>query len=304
MPLQLLPDATIARPSRRDFLASLALGGVVTSLGAAPGPEIGEGGWYAFVSDTHIAADPSARSRGQVMADNLRAVVADILAAGNPPLGVFIDGDLALLDGRAGDYRTFVSILDPLRRNAIPLHLALGNHDDRAIFGEVLRGSIPAETRVVDRQVAVIDHPALRFVVLDSLDKVNAAPGLLGPVQLDWLARDLDSHSGAPTLILVHHNPTGEKPGLVDTRPLMDAIRPRRQVKALVFGHTHKWDIRQVDEIHLVNLPAVAYPFAPDQPLGWCRFRPGVEGGELELRCIGGVRRDDRQRVALAWRRG
>ena len=43
------------------------------------------GDWYALVSDIHIAAEPATRLRGEVMADNLRAVVADILAADAAP---------------------------------------------------------------------------------------------------------------------------------------------------------------------------------------------------------------------------
>ncbi len=303
MPLQLLPTGPPSQANRREFLAGLALGGAALTMGAAPETAPKDGDWYALVSDTHIAADPAARHLGQVMADNLRAVTAEILAADTPPRGVFIDGDLALLDGQTGDYRTLLALLGPLLRARLPLHLALGNHDDRSRVRDVLRELVPAETRVVDKQVAVIDRPGMRFVVLDSLDKVNVTPGLLGRGQLDWLARDLDDHAEGPTLILVHHNPAGPKPGLIDTEALLEAVRPRRQVKGVVFGHTHVWDVREQDGLYLINLPAVAYPFAKTQPLGWCRFRTGPDGGDLELRCVGGDRRLDRQRIDLRWRR-
>ena len=136
MPIQILPNET--RTGRRGFLAGLVAGaaglGAGRSSEAGPRPDV----WFALVSDTHIGADPAARLRGPVMGDNLRSVVADILAADTPPLGVVIDGDLALLDGRVPDYRTLVTFLEPLRAAKIPLHLALGNHDDRAHFRDAL----------------------------------------------------------------------------------------------------------------------------------------------------------------------
>jgi 3',5'-cyclic AMP phosphodiesterase CpdA len=312
MPLHLLPRAVPDEPttrgtSRRAFLAGLALGGAA-ALGTSfpvqaedPSP----GDWYAWVSDIHIAADPATRNRGETMADNLRAVVAEILAQGDPPRGVFIDGDLALKDGQAGDYRTLVTLLEPLRKAGLPLHLALGNHDDRGHFRDDLRDLVPAETRVVDREVGVVEGPGLRFLVLDSLITPDSTPGRLGSAQLDWLAQDLDAHPGPTTLVFVHHNPSVSQPtALLDTEALLEVVRPRRQVKALVFGHTHVLNVRKSEEdgLTLINLPAVAYPFAPTQPLGWCRFRPEPGGGTLELHCVGGNRKDDRQRLPLHWR--
>jgi 3',5'-cyclic AMP phosphodiesterase CpdA len=157
----------------------------------------------------------------------------------------------------------------------------------------------------VDREVGVVEGPGLRFVVLDSLITPDSTPGLLGPVQLDWLARELDAHPGPATILFVHHNPAVSQPtALLDTEALLEVVRPRRQVKALVFGHTHAWNVRdgQEDGLTLINLPAVAYPFVPTQPLGWCVFRPEPGGGSLELHCVGGNRKDDRRRLSLRWR--
>jgi Icc protein len=40
-------------------------------------------------------------------------------------------------------------------------------------------------------------------------------------------------------------------------------------VKALIFSHTRRWEFKEKDGIHLINLPAIAYPFAKEQPTGW-----------------------------------
>ena len=296
MPIHLLPD----EPTRRRFLAGLALGGASlawprSSRADEPSP------WYALVADTHIAADPKASLRGQVMADNLRAVVADLNARPTRPAGVFVDGDLALLDGQVGDYRTFLDLITPLRDARLPIHLALGNHDDRDHFSAACEVGETAAV-VVGKHCSLVDGAMARFVVLDSLDKVNKVPGVLGGDQLRWLSKTLDAAKDKATVVLVHHNPSKSFTALTDTEALMAVLRPRRQVKALVFGHTHTYTQALDDGIHLVNLPAVAYPFAAGQPLGWCRLDPREGGATLTLRCVGGDKSKDGETLDLKWR--
>src|SRR5262245_53193236 len=128
------------RLDRRRFLASLALGGAGLLSGCARRAGSGghANGWYAWMADTHIAGDPSTAVHGQVMAEHLRAVVADLLAATDPPLGVLIAGDLAFKTGRAADYERFLAVVEPLRSAGIPFHATPGNHDDRAPLGAAL----------------------------------------------------------------------------------------------------------------------------------------------------------------------
>jgi Icc protein len=301
MPVHLLPSQH-ARLTRREALAGLGLLGLGLAL-ERPCRAEDAPPWYALVSDIHIAADPTAKNREQVMADNLKAVVADILAQPSPPRGVVIDGDLALKNGQEGDYRTMLGLLDPLRGAGLPLHLALGNHDDRAHFRAVLHEKPPADPVVIDKHVSIVEGPGLRLVVLDSLDAVDVTPGLLGERQLGWLKRTLDDQPKEPALLFVHHNLSDRPGALTDTPAFLDVIRPRKQVKAVFYGHSHRWT-NETDPsgIHLVNLPAVAYPFSNDQPLGWVAFRPAERGCELELRCVGGDRAKDRQRLNLSWR--
>jgi 3',5'-cyclic-AMP phosphodiesterase len=302
--MPIILSSSASTPTRRDFLAGLLAGGVgLVATRSATARASDAPPWYALISDTHIASDPKTKSRGECMADNLRAVVDDILAQSPSPLGALIDGDLALTDGQKGDYQTLLGLVDPLRKGKVPLYLGLGNHDDRAHFRDVLSIEPTQDTEVVDKHVGIVEGPPLRFVVLDSLDRVNVTPGLLGDRQRRWLARALDADRKTPTLLFVHHNLSAEEPNaLTDTSALLELLKPRRHVKAVVFGHTHTWTRRDVDGLHLVNLPAVAYPFTNDQPLGWCRLIPDAEGAEIELRCVGGDRKKDRERARLPWR--
>ncbi len=299
MPFHLWPDA--GSPTRREFLAGLALGGI--AIAGARGAVADEAAWFALVSDVHIPSDSQFKARGQSPVENLRVVVADILASPTKPAGVLIDGDLALKEGLPGDYSTLLSVLAPLRKAGIPLHFALGNHDARGAFREAVRGMIPLESKVDEKLVGIVDALGHRLVILDSLDKTDGVPGRLGNQQVAWLMRDLDAHRERPTLVFVHHNPRSVGgSGLLDDDSLFAAIKPRPWVKAVVFGHTHRWTHSSEEGLHLVNLPAVAYPFQPDQPLGYCRLRIAPGGATVELRDVIKKAATPGEMLSLAWR--
>jgi hypothetical protein len=107
---------------------------------------------------------------------------------------------------------------------------------------------------------------------------------------------------------MVHHNPQFDENakigGLKDTAALLDVLSPRAQAKALFFGHTHRWSHeRTEDGLHLVNLPAVAYVFDPEQPSGWVDCLLGKSGATLELHTIDPGHRQQGQRIAMKWRK-
>ena len=92
-----------------------------------------------------------------------------------------------------------------------------------------------------------------------------------------------------PAIVMLHHNPglTENVPGLKDTAALLEVIRPRKQVKAYFFGHTHAWGVTQDESgIHFINLPPTAYLFAAGKPSGWVRATAAKDGMKLELRCL------------------
>ena len=167
---------------------------------------------------------------------------------------------------------TFARLIEPLRTAGIPLWLALGNHDHRERFWHGVNGAKRVVDGLTDRQAAIVPAGRANWFILDSLDKTNSTPGVLGAAQLRWLEGALDANATKPALVMVHHNPNtgGNKNGLTETEALMEILRPRRQVKAHFFGHSHRWSIeRDPSGIHLVNLPATAYPFDQAQPAGW-----------------------------------
>jgi hypothetical protein len=128
---------------------------------------------------------------------------------------------------------------------------------------------------------------------------------LLGQEQLNWLAQALDAEPNTPALVLVHHNPgiTGGNMGLKDTLALFEVIRPRKQVKAYIFGHTHHWQVEQeTSGLHLINLPPVAYVFREADPSGWVHATVASGSLRLELRCLDTAHKAHGQIAELKWR--
>lgn len=303
MPIHLPPI------SRRRFLAtSLAAGAAAMlprSLFAAK-KAVDENSWALF-SDTHIAADPAKIARSINMTDNLQAVCNEVIALSRRPAGLLLNGDCAFNSGEPADYAQVTAVLKPLREAGLPLHLALGNHDEREHFWAALPEEARAANRpVADHHVALIETPRVNWIMLDSLDKTLVTPGVLGAAQLDWLSRTLDAHPRKPAIVFTHHNPTNiedPKMALRDTAELMAILRPRKQVKAHFFGHTHVWQTRRDDSgIHLVNLPPVAYVFTEGQPSGWVHATLQRTGARLELRCLDRKHAAHGQVVDLKWR--
>jgi len=274
--------------SRRDFLrrSALAAAGLALSprLRAAEKPAADD--FWALFSDPHIAADRTLVHNDVNMAEHLDAVVKEVAALPVRPGGIFVNGDCAFNSGEKTDYGTFASALEPLRQS--PIHLTLGNHDNREHFWDALALEKAASRPVADKQTLLVRGTGVNWFVLDSLDRTLSTPGVLGKAQLDWLAQSLDANAKKPAIVMLHHNPglTDSVPGLKDTAALLEVIRPRKQVKAYFFGHTHAWGVtRDESGIHFINLPPVGYVFKPGKPSGWVRATATADGMKLELRC-------------------
>jgi 3',5'-cyclic-AMP phosphodiesterase len=295
--------------SRRQFLVRSLAGGAALALSpsllAAAKPS--DPNSWALLADTHLAADRGRVAHGINMTAHLTSVSQELLALPKSPAGVFIAGDCAYNSGQKDDYAVLADLLEPIRRGQMPVHLALGNHDNRERFWDALQEQKAASRPLADRQVALVRTARANWFVLDSLEKTLSTPGLLGQEQLDWLAGTLDANPGKPALVLVHHNPgkLGTVSGLKDTEALFAIVRPRKQVKAYIFGHTHVWHVEQdLSGIHLVNLPPVAYVFQPSEPYGWVHAMLERKGMRLELRCIDPAHKAHGQVVKLQWRAG
>jgi len=282
MPLHLPPI------SRREFLRrSLVAGaGLLTIRSLQAAEATGDPNHWVLFSDTHVAADLAAVSRDVNMADHLRNAVAGVRALTSSPAGVLMNGDCAFDHGLTGDYVNFTELLNPLSTSGLPLHLALGNHDDREVFWGAIKDTRPSSPPVASKHISIVEAGHANWFMLDSLDVTKQTPGRLGDEQRAWLSKALDARTDKPALVMVHHNPSftdGKTTGLIDTEELIAILQPRRHVKALFFGHTHTWRLTDHDGLHLINLPAVAYPFNPKEVTGWIDCRLRADGISLEM---------------------
>ena len=296
--------------SRKEFLRVSAgvLGSLLVSVGKQPvwGEDAAAEAHacplrLAMLSDTHIAADPAEEYRGFRPLENLQRVVGEVLIA--QPDAMILNGDAARLEGQIADYERLQELLQPIAER-LPIGIGLGNHDDRQNFRQVL-GATASPFRLqegVEKHVLVMEHPWVRLIMLDSLLYVNQVAGLLGLSQRKWLSRFLAESDARPTVLIVHHT-LGEADGeLLDADRLFRILEPHPQVKAIFYGHSHRYQIETRDRLHLVNLPACGYNFADDQPVGWVDAHFHATGCEMTLRAIDGNQQDGGKSVELMWK--
>lgn len=299
----------IAPVSRRDFLIrSTAALTSVTLLPTGWAAESSDANRFALLSDTHIPERAEVEARGVNMTANLRRVVAELCALEQKPAGVIINGDCAYLKGLPQDYANFAQCVAPLTPAGLPLHVTMGNHDDREPFYGAIAAQRPENPPVQSKHVSVIQTPHANLFLLDSLFQVNVVTGELGDAQRNWLAQALDAHSDKPAIVVAHHNLQFQPPadgaawgGLRDTDAFFELLKARPQVKAYIFGHSHNWSLSQRDGIHLINLPPVAYVFAEDKPNGWVDARLHPDAIELKLNTFDPQHPQAGEQVRLAW---
>ncbi len=299
---------TLPQLSRREFLKRAALAGAAATL--APSSHAGLFGksrdrhTFAFFSDTHVAANAALLNSGINMADNLAACGRELAAWPVKPAAVIVNGDLAFKNGQPEDYATFGRLIDPVRTLA-PVHLSLGNHDERENFWKAFPHDAAKLKSVPSRQAAVFASDRANWFLLDSLDVTLQTPGELGAAQLEWLALELAARPHKPAVIVAHHNlnTVGGISGLKDSAPLEELFAQHRQVKAFVFGHTHNWHVEtHATGVHLINLPPTGYVFTKGRPNGWVRATLARDGVEFELRSLDPKHAEHAQVKPLKWR--
>ncbi len=296
--------------TRRSFLAqsaAIAAGLLVYRQGwsadADANPNV-----FALLSDTHIPEGPDVAVRNTNMTANLQQVVREILANKVKPSGVILNGDCAYLKGLPADYANLAGCVAPLSQAGFPLHMTMGNHDDRGPFYEALKQQKPERPLLEAKHVTIIESPHANWFLLDSLTQVNVVTGEIGAEQRAWLAKALAARSEKPAIVVAHHTPQFEPPaegkpwgGIQDTKEFMELLASHKHVKAFIFGHSHNWTTERRGAIYMINLPPVAYVFAEGKPNGWVLAEVSEKGLTLELRSISPAHKQHGEKLTLAW---
>lgn len=295
--------------TRRQFLVRTVAGGasaLAAQHGIAEEPSVDPDLW-AFYSDSHIAESTAKFWRGEAMYDNARRVNREMFGLPKRPCGLIHFGDCAFKLGMPEDYVTFQSTIRAMPQAGIPVHLMVGNHDEREAFWKCLSKETEGPRPIAHRQIAIVEHRYAIFFLLDSLDETDESPGALGKEQCAWLAKELDARPDKTALVCVHHPPlVGAKEdsesGITDTNALLDVIVRRRQVKAVICGHTHRWKLSMFGDLHLVNLPAIGYPSKSGAPTGWVTGSLLADGMRVVLHSRDSRHKDHLRPIELTWR--
>src|SRR5665213_392797 len=159
--------------SRRRFLTQSAAAAAALALGAgcaSPARRKGEHS-IAFISDIHIAANPLTVARSVNMTNNLKQATAEIIAWPDQPGTIFLNGDMAFNNGYTEDYAAVIGLLQPLREAGFPLHLNVGNHDDREHFWQAMPFDRTIPENLPGRQASIVKLEDANWFMLDSLIK-------------------------------------------------------------------------------------------------------------------------------------
>lgn len=291
-----MPFLLNPRPSRRSFLVTAGAAATGVVFGTARGGAQAGPLRLALLSDTHVPADPAETYRGFAPVQNLTRVVPQVVSA--KVQGALFAGDIARLQGLPEDYARVRELIAPIT-SAMPAGFVLGNHDHRANFSTAFT---PGTSAVKGKLATTRDIQGLRFILLDSLLSPNVTPGQLGTAQREWLSTELAA-STTPTILVLHHTLNDSDGALVDSDRFMAIAARHRHVKAIVFGHSHVYEVTEREGIQLINLPAVGYNFSDSQPVGWVESAWTPDGVDLTLHAIGGNVSGNGQTTSVHWAR-
>ncbi len=151
------------------------------------------------------------------------------------------------------------------------------------------------------KHMFTVNAGPVKLILLDSLLFVDLPWGRLGQGQRNWLRTYLNACDEIPVVLMLHHPVVG--PGAIwDADSFLEIIRPMAKVKAVVYGHSHRFEYAQLDGIHLINLPATGYNASNSQPVGWVDAHLGIDEGILTLHALEGNTRLNGQTTRLRWR--
>lgn len=189
------------------------------------------------ITDPHLIA-PGGRLYDLDPAARLARCVESIAAEHGDAALCVVTGDLAD-HGAPEAYALLREILRPL---PMPVHLLLGNHDDRTAF----RAAFP-ETPVDPAGFiqSVLDVPTARLLFLDTLERGARGAGVLCRERLDWIAARLGEVPGRPVHLFMHHPPRSvgvrhfARMLLAAPDAFLDLLQRHGHVRHIFFGHVH-----------------------------------------------------------------
>lgn len=192
---------------------------------------------FIHLTDTHLIAD-GGELYGTNPKTRLRQAVQHILAHQADAQAVVITGDLTHY-GHAPAYAHLRECLAPL---PMPVHLILGNHDNRLVFQQAFAGTPQDDAGFVQY---ARDFGPYRALFLDT-NEPGVSWGVFCTRRAAWLREQLQG-SPQPVLLFMHHPffpigiPSMDAISLRDTAAFMAAIDGHEhRIRQVFFGHIHR----------------------------------------------------------------
>jgi len=190
---------------------------------------------FIVLSDLHVMPEGELSMTLDTGA-RLEQAVETIAARYNNVDFCVLAGDLTDL-GQPAAYERVKSLID---RIEIPVHLTLGNHDDRETFVSVFGEEYLAETGKIDK---ALDSKGYRIILLDSSEP-GRVDGVLTEVQIAWLKARLAEASDRPVIVILHHNANAlqiisDDIRILDAEPFIAALKTHPDIRQVIAGHVH-----------------------------------------------------------------
>ncbi len=235
---------------------------------------------FVHLSDTHLPAERAPLYGGADADGNLELLLRRLTESGSRPEALLLTGDLTDKGDRSA-YRRLKALVDETAQ-ALDCQVvwAMGNHDHRDAFREVLLGS-EGDGPVV----SVNWFGGLRVIALDSTVP-GEHWGQVDDEQLAWLRGELATPAPAGSILLIHHPPLPTVLDLAVTVELRGQARladvlTGSDVRAILSGHVHHPSFGTFAGIPVSVASSSAYGQDLSQPPGATRGQDATQGYNL-----------------------
>ena len=187
------------------------------------------------LTDIHLT-NPGSTIGGRDSNANFEHALNHALTRHPDAEAVVITGDLS----DWGERDDYIRLREILARQTLPVHIAIGNHDDRPTFLEVFPELADGDGHI-QSMFPLSDGTG---IVIDTWGPESHA-GFFCKTRAAWFDRAL-AEAAAPAYIFMHHNPIPTHIGPTDQIMLLDTgnfgavvAKHREKIAHIFFGHCH-----------------------------------------------------------------
>jgi 3',5'-cyclic AMP phosphodiesterase CpdA len=214
------------------------------------------------LSDLHLGR------RGQAVngldpAERLRLAVETILRDHADAAAVLVAGDIA----DQGETEAYVQLREMMAALPMPVHLTLGNHDNREAFLAVWG----AERDDAEGRVSAAIEAGGHLIVLLDTSEPDLVGGRLCAGRKAWLGARLEGAGGLPVIIVMHHHAAPlslpvDGIALEEAGDFARMVASHGSVRLVLSGHVHIASSAVWHGVPFVTMAGSHYSVSPHVP--------------------------------------